>query len=520
MSVGVFPLHCYESDSMHTIAGMNVLFNQGFTIPPAYSYEYNMQPLIYYVVYVFKYILPFLSCEQIFCLLTAIAAVLNVFFCIKFANRLTGLRKKMLLLAMFLLPESVAIGMYPNTAIFAMLPFMIALNFILDKKLIPAIFLMSLAALFRIDILMVYPVILPVFLWQKDNFLVAFKKSVVFAISIIAITALCYWGLQANPFGSTMDGYSKWNEKITLAQNFYAIFTFYTPVGFVLFVAGLFILIKRKQYILLFTLLLPILLNHIVYGRMACATKHFLYILPFVAICLAISVLSIYAWLKDKKVLKWSVATIIVLFLVASIRFSPSNRPWMNVPTAEGKIGPSFEILQENITPYKFSFGLGAGFLLSTADEKMLATGNLFYPFYIHNLKANRDKARKDAYQYLADKERYDICGITWEELIYYPLILQANGYRFDREKDFYVFTSKDEKNKVTVNRTSGDQDISESADERKQQIDAYFQEFKTVEEEVYLFSCTNSIMYFLDQFAEEGKVEKISRSFYLINPK
>lgn len=34
MLVGVFPLICYESDSMHVIAGCNTIANQDFITPP------------------------------------------------------------------------------------------------------------------------------------------------------------------------------------------------------------------------------------------------------------------------------------------------------------------------------------------------------------------------------------------------------------------------------------------------------------------------------------------------------
>ncbi len=70
--IGIFPLTCYESDSMHVIAGCNIMYNQGLTFPPVYSYLYEMQPLVTYTVVGFKYIFPFLTCEQIYCLLSAI----------------------------------------------------------------------------------------------------------------------------------------------------------------------------------------------------------------------------------------------------------------------------------------------------------------------------------------------------------------------------------------------------------------------------------------------------------------
>ena len=76
--IGIFPLTCYESDSMHVIAGCNIMYNQGLTFPPVYSYLYEMQPLVTYTVVGFKYVFPFLTCEQIYCLLSAICGALFI----------------------------------------------------------------------------------------------------------------------------------------------------------------------------------------------------------------------------------------------------------------------------------------------------------------------------------------------------------------------------------------------------------------------------------------------------------
>lgn len=79
MLVGVFPLICYESDSMHVIAGCNTIVNQGLITPPLYSYQYDMQPLITYVVASQRILLPLLTCEQWYCLDSAFAAILFLF---------------------------------------------------------------------------------------------------------------------------------------------------------------------------------------------------------------------------------------------------------------------------------------------------------------------------------------------------------------------------------------------------------------------------------------------------------
>lgn len=136
MGIGCFPLYCYESDSLHTMLGCNIIYANGFDFPPSYSYEYNMQPLLYVIIPCLKFIFPFFNVEQIFCLLTAIAAMINIILCIELVYKLTKINRLLILVATFLLPESVAIGMYPNTAIFALLFVVIALHLLLKKRFI------------------------------------------------------------------------------------------------------------------------------------------------------------------------------------------------------------------------------------------------------------------------------------------------------------------------------------------------------------------------------------------------
>lgn len=157
--IGIFPLTCYESDSMHVIAGCNIMYNQGLTFPPVYSYLYEMQPLVTYTVVGFKYVFPFLTCEQIYCLLSAICGALFIVESVNFVYRITSFRKIFILLSLFLIPESFAISMYPNSAIFAAVFFVCALNRLLDGKFYVAMVLMVIAPLYRIDILIVYPVV-------------------------------------------------------------------------------------------------------------------------------------------------------------------------------------------------------------------------------------------------------------------------------------------------------------------------------------------------------------------------
>ncbi|WP_418448324.1 hypothetical protein, partial [Barnesiella intestinihominis] len=75
---------------MHVIAGCNIMYNQGLTFPPVYSYLYEMQPLVTYTVVGFKYVFPFLTCEQIYCLLSAICGALFIVESVNFVYRITS----------------------------------------------------------------------------------------------------------------------------------------------------------------------------------------------------------------------------------------------------------------------------------------------------------------------------------------------------------------------------------------------------------------------------------------------
>jgi len=195
--IGIFPLTCYESDSMHVIAGCNIMYNQGLTFPPVYSYLYEMQPLVTYTVVGFKYIFPFLTCEQIYCLLSAICGALFIVESVNFVYRITSFRKIFILLSLFLIPESFAISMYPNSAIFAAVFFVCALNRLLDGKFYVAMVLMVIAPLYRIDILIVYPV---VFFISKEECKREYNEIGIFSCSHTSICDDWILGAAGKPF--------------------------------------------------------------------------------------------------------------------------------------------------------------------------------------------------------------------------------------------------------------------------------------------------------------------------------
>ena len=117
---GLFPFELtFEGDSLRIIAGCSVMYNQGWAVPPEVSYQYGMQPAIIYLIVSVKHLLPFLSCNTIYSMLSAIAALAAIPLAVAFVHRVTGMSKTLILFALILLPETYALSTYPNSSSFS-----------------------------------------------------------------------------------------------------------------------------------------------------------------------------------------------------------------------------------------------------------------------------------------------------------------------------------------------------------------------------------------------------------------
>lgn len=513
MGIGCFPLYCYESDSMHTILGCNTIFTNGVTFPPSYSYEYDMQPLIYVVVPCLKLILPFLNLEQIFCLLTAIAALINVILSIELVYRLTKLNRLLILFATFLLPESIAIGMYPNTTIFAMLFVVTALHLLLNKRFILSTIFLIIAPIFRVDVLIIYPTVLVILWWMGYSIWKSIKITFVIAFTVLGGIIIAYSILHANPLTTTLGGYEKWNNTISPSKVLIAIYTYYTICNFFLVPIGIYVLLKNKSTKLLCIVIIPIALTHIVYARMGCATKHYLYMMPFT---LSLSTLAIQ-FLKDKTRLlpfyKYSLIILLLLYTCISIRFKYPNRPWLNQIYSMPQQVPCINLFNEKHTKYQFSIGLGGGLLLKTYDEFMLFSGNLFYPIYINKYKTEQLAKRNHTYKYIKDKLNVSYLGPSWDDMANIAIAYTNNNYLLSVDKKLFILKNKN--NKVSILRHEID-----GGDNETTRYNMWYQTVNTLKKnnvDLYCFTLGDSHIYNLDKLSQEGVVEKLTKNLYYI---
>lgn len=176
--VGVFPLSYYETDSMHIIAGCNnYLSGEGDLTPPSYSYEYDMQPIVTVIIVGIKKIFELLTCEQIYCLITSICALFFAWGSLKLIAKITGYKKEIILLTMFLLPETYACAYYPNSTTLSAAFYIWGLLYFANKKWVLSGILLCLVPLFRVDVLIIYPAIFPLMLLEKSTWKSALLQS-------------------------------------------------------------------------------------------------------------------------------------------------------------------------------------------------------------------------------------------------------------------------------------------------------------------------------------------------------
>ena len=257
-----------------------------------------------------------------------------------------------------------------------------------------------------------------------------------------------YWGLRANPL-TALTGYNGMNETHSFASQVkFAVFTFYTVLNFVFIPIGLVVLFREKKFGIMGIALIPVLLIHFMFRYTGCAPKHYLYLIPFVSLMSATAIRWIYRWVKGKPVLKYGIVSIVVLFLCLGVRIDFPDSPWRNEPGSDAKLGPYVQFCRENHTKYHVTIGVGAGQLIPTLDEYMLLSGNLFYPFYIHEYKEVKDNKRIAVKKWLDGKEKYDLLACSWEDIFYFPNLLLDEGYEFRQLpcEDFTYELSKGDK--------------------------------------------------------------------------
>ncbi len=405
MLFGCFPLINIEGDSALYAAGCERMYQIGMSFPPDYIYVWDMQPLIGVVIVLLRYVLP-LTCEQIYCLLTVIASYAFLFLVSKFIERLTEVKWYKAFCLLFLLPESYSIAFYPNTAIFAVLAAFGAFYILMDRPFhIGGLLLLGIAPLFRVDVLMIYPIVLFLF-WRKYSLKRVVIYSTLCAVVTLAILVFGCWLLGANPMNTFYGmGYVGAENAKTIngVESFVRIhLAFYTVLSMLMIVVGLVTVIKDKDWKSLGLVLFPIVITYFLYFPFrGSATKHLLYMLPSCAVCVVFAFSVIVKWVNRHQIIGIILLLLCALQYVISISIVPTKQPWFGKEYASQFASPVASIYSTNVGGNRVNVGFGVGQVIPTADEMMFATGHVFAPWKWNAEKNNVRQAAEDVHSLL-----------------------------------------------------------------------------------------------------------------------
>lgn len=453
-AIGYFPILNFEGDSALFSAGCERLYHNGLSFPPDFFYSWDMQPLTGLLVVGIKYILPFFTCEQIYCVLTIICALSFWILSAFFISNLTKFRWEYCFILLSLLPETYCIGYYPNTAIFASLTFLTGLWLILRKPLnIGSILCLGIAPLFRVDILLIYPVVFFLQLNRTSQLKKSTINTFIYACCTLSISVLLFWSLKANPLNTLnhVEEIGKSRGGHLDIQSFVEMnVTFYTWISLLLILIGIIALIKDKKYILVALSLLPTILLYYIYRDFqGSAAKHIQYQIPFLGIMIVYSLRIISTKISERKYAL--ILLLIILFAGQSfigIRIHPQSKPWISKPYSKQYSQPTIaELGSVDIKGTKLSFAIGAGQPIATADEIMLISGHFFTPVYYHKLKNTEQEERKYLMQIIKN-EKTDTIHFLSTQASFWPFlqILHGKGYYIEEMKPSMYILKNDTK--------------------------------------------------------------------------
>ena len=187
---------------------------------------------------------------------------------------------------------------------------------------------------------------------------------------------------------------------------------------------------QSKNWKVLALCLLPILLNHYIYRQMGCASKHYLYTLPFVSIIGVYALNYMRTLLSHRRIFRYVAAIYLICILFVSVKMEPNNRPWRQMQEARAKRTPFLQLANVNIGKFNIHAGIGAGQDVPTLDEAMILSGNAFYPWYIRGIKNRELKYEKNVDSELSKHRCSVLLSLGWggqiqhKEVIYFSLHL------------------------------------------------------------------------------------------------
>ena len=223
----------------------------------------------------------------------------------------------------------------------------------------------------------------------------------------------------------------------------------------------------------------------------------------------------LYSYFTRKNILiKSGVIVCIILFYTVSIRLFPTSKPWyVNHTLYNG--GIVIPIYSTNTSSTNTKFGIGAGQLVPTLDEKMLASGHLFYSWFIHSLKTENQTNHLKQKSALDAIPSSEIITISWGARAPLISMFLSQLYNIKIDKPLIKLSNKGRELDIQFFNIEEIQDK-----ERECALSDYLEnrlnELQT--DNLYILAAKPRDEYYLKNLSKKGKIFKVAEMLYKYN--
>ena len=255
--------------------------------------------------------------------------------------------------------------------------------------------------------------------------------------------------------------------------------------------------------------------NPYIYRQMGCASKHYLYTLPFVSIIGVYALNYMRTLLSHRRIFRYVAAIYLICILFVSVKMEPNNRPWRQMQEARAKRTPFLQLANVNIGKFNIHAGIGAGQDVPTLDEAMILSGHAFYPWYIRGIKNRELKYEKNVDSELSKHRCSVLLSLGWGGQIQYTNMLLKRGYtlsqptsgdfKFIMQKgDSIVYIATFERNSKDNNKQLEDNLYDYIVKYSSQSVG-----------EVFISPSTDRYQYHLENISQHGDIVKINTDLF-----
>jgi hypothetical protein len=524
---GCFPFVSFETDSMAIASACQHIINTGEFKAAVIGHSFDMQSGSYFLIVELAKLLHITTLNAYFILVFG-ASILYFTSIVLFVHRLTNFHFLPICILLFLFPEVSTLGYYPNSMVIAAATWLSGILISLYYPTTPYVLLsgliMGIAGWLRIDILFVFPTVLPAFYIVTKEV----KKSVLFslylaAISITVILSLMYFsGAEVAGFLGYTDDHGtlfKMSNNIGLldVHLIRAHLSSFSLLLITLIAFGIIYLIKQRHWSFLVLLLLGTLFYYLMGINNTVAPKHLSSAIPFWLI------IALFGWKfisnhsYNKQLITFILLPLFVFQYLIGFVFEIDSVPYADKeysilhPSSSLVKMAQVNLGQKGIS--KVNIGLGPGTKIPSSDEIMLSSGLIFNPLSWHIMKKKKRATDEAIIAYLDtlanDKEHtFIVAGGSSQQLVN---LLMNQGFQWTQDTLNY---SK------MLRFRDGEKDITLAIEKDLKKFDPQsfheaFKKYDTNTPVVYLWDWQ---IYTMNEFYEDEV--KLANGFYLVNTK